>query len=98
MVTREQVSEIARIQFLAGRPRLKSEISALTEDQACGSTLDEFRTIYFQNELAKEAKRQGVTSWGYQLRLAEDRGLDVTALREEDRRAEADALGIEILL
>lgn len=98
MVTREQVSEVARITFLTERPALKAEIAALTEDMACGSTLDEFRAVYFQNELAKEAKRRALTPWDYQLRIAEDRGLDVSFLREEDRRAEADALGIEILL
>ncbi|MDN3223498.1 DUF6388 family protein [Pseudomonas nunensis] len=98
MVTRKKVAETARSVFLAERPRLNAQILALTEDIACGSTLDEYKTVIFQNELLKEAERQGLTPWGYQLEIAESLGLDVSALREEDQRAEAEALGVDSLM
>lgn len=98
MTTRDQVGEIARATFLAERPRLRMEIAALTEEEACGGTLEEYQTVYFQRELTNAANRQGLSSWDYQLRLAEVAGVDVSALREEDRQAMAGALGIEHLL
>lgn len=98
MVTRDQVGVVARAAFLAVRPRLQMDIAALTEEEACGGTLEEYQTVYFQRELTAEAKRQGLSGWDFQLRLAEKAGLDVSMLREEDRRAVADHLGIDRLL
>lgn len=98
MVTRDEVSDVALMAFLAERPRLHSEISALTEETSCGSTLDEYQVIYLYEELTKEAERHALSAWDYQLRLAEICGLDVSTLREEDRQAEIDALGSDTLL
>jgi hypothetical protein len=98
MVTRDQVSLIAQAAFLAERPRLKVEIDTLSEDETCGNTLEEYKFDYLQRELTEEANRQGLSSWDYQLQLAEDEGLDVSTLRAGDKRAVAKALGIDSLL
>lgn len=98
MATRDQISELARGNFLAARPRLATEITALTEDLACGASLDEYRAAHYQSALTAEAQRLNLHPWEYQLKIAEQAGLDVSAIREEDRRAEAKALGLNELM
>ncbi|MQU08579.1 DUF6388 family protein [Pseudomonas helleri] len=98
MNIRDRIQENALLIILNANPHLIREIEEVTEDGLCGMTVEQFRFLRLSQTLEKEAKRHRMHAWDYQLLLAEQSGMDVSAVHEEDRRATAAALGIDDLL
>lgn len=98
MTNREQIHQNALAITLEANPQLVRECDEITEDTLCGMSLAQYRYVRLTEALEKEARRHHMDAWSYQLILAEDAGMDVSAIREEDRRATAAALGVDDLL
>ncbi|MEN5036857.1 DUF6388 family protein [Pseudomonas sp. TWI929] len=98
MTIREQIHQNALAIILEANPQLIREYDEMTEDALCGMTLAEARDLRLTQALVKEAELRRMDAWAYQLMLAEDAGMDVSAVREEDRRATAAVLGADDLL
>jgi len=98
MTIREQIHQNALAIILEANPKIIRECEEMTEDGLCGMSLDEFRNLRLTQALEKRARLHRMDAWAYQLMLAEGAGIDVSAVREEDRRATAAALGVDDLL
>lgn len=98
MTIREQIHQNALAIILEANPQLIRECDGMTEDALCGMTLAEARDLRLTQTLVKEAELRHMDAWAYQLMLAEDAGMDVSAVREEDRRMAAAELGVSDLL
>ncbi len=97
-MTRCQLTELAFQIFVSGRPNLEREISIIVDDKERGLTKQELRFIKIALELEKEADSRCISPWDYQLKIVEDSGLDVSALRCEGRFYDADAISNDRLL
>lgn len=98
MTIRDQIHENALSLILEANPQLIRESEEPTDEFLSGMTQNEYKLLLLREALEKEARRHRMDSWDYQLKLAEDSGMDVSAVREEDRRATAKALGLDELL
>lgn len=98
MKIRDQIHQNALAITLEANPQIIRECEEITEDGLCGMSLTEFRYLRLMQALEKQARSHRVDAWTYQLMLAEGEGIDVSAVREEDRRATAAALGVSDLL
>ncbi|WP_460421896.1 DUF6388 family protein [Pseudomonas sp. ZL2] len=98
MSLRDQIHENALAVTLEANPQLLGECDDMTEDSLCGMSLEQYRYLRLVQALEKEARKHRMDAWAYQLILAEDAGMDVSAIREEDRRAIAATLGVDDLL
>ena len=98
MTIRDEIQAIALLHIFEANPQLIKEIEDLNEDAFSPMSREHYRSSCLEEALAKEAKRHRLHPWDYKLKLAEQSGIDVSAIREDDRRAEADALGIAKLL
>lgn len=98
MTITEQIHQNALAIILEANPQIIRECEEVTEDGLCGMSLAEFRYQRLTDALEREARRHRVDAWEYQLMLAEGAGIDVSAVREEDRRETAAALGTDDLL
>ncbi|MCK3852695.1 DUF6388 family protein [Pseudomonas sp. W2Jun17] len=95
MTTRNEIQTNAIIHIFETHPELIREIEALSDDEFSPFTREQYRSQRLEEALAKEAKQHRISWWGYQLKLAEQAGMDVSAFRDEDRHAEAGLLGID---
>lgn len=98
MTTREQIQQNALAIILEANPQLLRECEEITADGLCGMSLAEYRFLRLMQALESEARSHRMDTWSYQLMLAEGTGIDVSAIREEDRRAAAAVLGVDGLL
>ena len=98
MKIREQIHQNALAIILEANPQIIRECEEISEDGLCGMSLTEFRYLRLTQALEKQARSHRVDSWTYQLMLAEGAGIDVSTVREEDRRATAAALGLDGLV
>ncbi|HEJ1053353.1 TPA: hypothetical protein SLP05_000872 [Pseudomonas putida] len=98
MKIREQIHQNALAIILEANPQIIRECEEITEDGLCGMSLTEFRYLRLTQALEKQARSHRMDAWTYQLMLAEGAGINVSAVRDEDRRATAAALGVSDLL
>lgn len=98
MGVRDQIHENALAIILEANPKLITECEEASEAELCGCTREQYRYLRLSEALEKQAKRHRMHAWDYQLKLAEDAGMDVSDVRAEDRRATAAALGLDDLL
>ncbi|MBH3471094.1 DUF6388 family protein [Pseudomonas putida] len=98
MTIREQIHQNALAIILAANPQIIRECDEISEDGLCGMSLAEFRYLRLTQALEKQARSHRLDAWTYQLMLAEGAGIDVSVVRDEDRRATAAALGVDDLL
>ncbi|WP_373459237.1 DUF6388 family protein [Pseudomonas fluorescens] len=95
MTTRDEIQEHALGYILETCPRLVREIEQLNEDVFFPMSRFQYRRLRLEEALEEEAKRHRMHVWDYQLKLAEQSGIDISAIREEDRCATAAALGLD---
>lgn len=98
MDLRNQIHQHAIAVISNAHPNLAIEVERASEAELCGMSRAEYLDQRISDALERQAKFHGVHAWEYQLRLAESAGIDVAAIRDEDRRAEAAALGVDALL
>ncbi|MBC3493601.1 DUF6388 family protein [Pseudomonas taiwanensis] len=98
MTIREQIHQNALAIILEANPQIIRESEAMTEEGLCGMSRAEFRHQQLTEILEKEARLRQLDAWEYQLMLAEDAGIDVSAVRKEDRHTIAATLGFDDLL
>lgn len=98
MNLRSQINQNAVALIIETHPTLIGEVERASDAELCGLSRAEYLNLRISKILEDQAKLQGIWPWEYQLRLAERSGMDVSAIRDEDRRAEAAALGIDSLL
>ncbi|TLG93153.1 hypothetical protein FEM54_05300 [Pseudomonas edaphica] len=98
MGIRDQIHDNALAVILEANPQLITECEVASEAELCGSTRGQYRYLLLSEALEKQAKRHRMHVWDYQLKLAEDAGIDVSDVRAEDRRATAAALGMDDLI
>jgi len=100
MATVDQVNSLALKVFLDSNPWLQAALSASSGEEAkiLGIGIEEYRGLRIEESLSKDSEDRGLHPWDYKLLIAEANGLDVTALREQGRLAEANAMGINTLL
>ena len=98
MTIREQIHQNALSIILKANPQIIRECEEMTEDGLCGMSLAEFQSLRLTQALEKQARLHRLDAWAYQLLLAENAGIDVSAVRQEDRRATAAILGVDDLL
>ena len=94
MTLEEQIHQNALAIIIESNPKIVRECLQAPESELCGSSREEYQNHRLLEALVKAAKLHRMDAWEYQLKLAEDAGIDVTSVREESRRAHAAALGI----
>lgn len=95
MELRNQIHQNAVAIIIDANPTLVAEVEKASEAELCGMSRAEYLDVRVRQALERQARLQRMLPWEYQLRLAERSGIDVSGVREEDRRAEAAALGLD---
>ncbi|EJN36335.1 DUF6388 family protein [Pseudomonas sp. GM80] len=94
MELRNKIHQNAVGLIAKANPAVVREAENASEAELCGLSHEDYKNLRITNILTSKAKSLGITPWEYQLRLAEEIGMDVVSIRAEDERAEADALGL----
>lgn len=97
MELRNKIQQNAINLVVKANSNLKQEVDRATEAELCGMTRDEYWLVRVQNIIQEKAALLRISPWEYQLRLAEQSGINVSAIRDEYRRSKAEALGLDPL-
>jgi hypothetical protein len=97
MELRKKINQNAISLIAEANPEVVREAENASEAELCGMSHEDYKNLRITNIITSKAKSLSITPWEFQLRLAEQIGMDVASTRAEDERAEADALGLSRL-
>lgn len=97
MELRNKIHQNALSLIAETNPEVVREAENASEAELCGMSHEDYKSLRITDIITSKAKSLSITPWEYQLRLAEQVGMDIAFIRAEDERAQADALGLDRL-